>query len=380
VESHSAEPASAERWSGVPDAVRDWMQEWLRRERPLMLLQVGSTARGYALPGSDYDFMAFFADEREHTSIDAEAAGIRLTVDGNSLSRFVESAADFRFDLASLRQLHKVRDGIHRIAPAAETDYLLRLAASAHLDRSVVLAQCVRIAQQAGDVTAWPVRAQHQQLIAWTELLGTLVAVSLPGAEAYSKPKWLHRTLAKTGASATLDLLRLLYAPEGADPRALLRGLEEHWARDFETVSPGYGRKMLAAALDDAREAVEHFPEWSFTQLRFTAGRLHRLSRHEEPVAVLAAGGRLPSHVAAAMRCGADLSLHSAWASFRELYASVARGAVDDARRAWTSRIGSRRFYTHVLGFYDATDLMPHAVEDRVLAMIATVEDFVAAG
>jgi hypothetical protein len=369
-------PVNSGNWAGVPDPVREYVGAVLQSDTPLMLLQVGSTARGYSLPDADYDFMAFFGDERDSSSVHNSVAGTPVTIDQNSLARFCEDAADYRFNLGSLRQLHKVRDGIHRIQPASGTEQLLSMAHSAHLDRNVLLAQCARIAQQAEGVLTWPGEAQHQQLISWTELLATLAVVSRPGLEAYSKPKWLHRTLERAGQTAALLAIERLYAADEAAARLLLRVLEEHWVLEFETVTSGRHRKFLSAALADARSAVEHFPRWSFTQLRFAAGQLHRLARQEDPVAILAAGAQIPAPIATAMRCGAVVTADAAWATFREVYASIAPGVAAAARQDWVTGIGSRRFYTHLLAFYDAADLTPHAAEDRVITMANGIANF----
>ncbi len=360
----------------VPGAIIDQVFDLLDDDAPLVaLLQVGSTARGYALPGSDYDFMAFYATSQSRASAPQhiEVDGARVTVEEHDVDRFLAEAADYRFNLASLRQLHKLRDGRAHSPLQPEFAPLATVAANSHLDRSVVLAHCSAVAQQYGGMAQPETGRLKHALIGWTELLGTLDAVSRPRAEAYSKPKWLYRTLRGAGAGEALTVLDLLYRPSEQKARRALADLEVYVATSKDTTLPDTTRRLLSTALNDAREAVRHFPNESFPQLRFAAAQYVRLTGGHEGRGYDERPGDLDHAVAS--DDGTDFG--EAHARFLDYYVSVAVRVVADARAAWTTRIGSRRFYTHVLAHYEATELLPYTSEIAVMRMADEVEAFV---
>ena len=259
-----------------PDDVTSFVRQALLDYPLSALLQVGSTARGYSSADSDYDYMAFYSSPElfRSSSVHNTVAGHRVTIEHHNLDVFFEKSADFRFNLASLRQLQKIRDGREVRAPDPNFANLRRLAKSAHLDRRVLLRVCAEIEAVFPTVSEWNPDLQQQQLILWAELLSTLDLTSRSAVEAYSKPKWLYHALSGSNMTEAIAILNELYQPSFQTAREALDQIMLTSRRLDMTKLTETDQRLLQTALFDSQVMAQEYPLLAFPQLRFTADRM----------------------------------------------------------------------------------------------------------
>jgi hypothetical protein len=360
----------------LPGPIEGFLRAQLLPYHLVALIQVGSTARGYGLAGADFDFMAFYegGDLRSHPCHDI-VDGVQVTLEHHDLDTFIEQIGDYRFNLASLRQLHKVRDGIHHRPVTASFDVLARIADGAHLDRSVLLQACGEVALAWPSLPARPTAFQQQQIISWTELLAMLNATSRAGQEAYSKPKWLYRTLRGTGQEDAILLLDHLYQPSKERAERALEALRTLADTDQLSSLRDTDRRLMATALTDAADIAAEHPDDSLPQMRFAACQYHRLLHGVHPLGLLRRGEALARiEFLTAMSVDAAADPTRLRARFIGFFGGLATELEAEFREIWSTRIGSRRLFTHILATYEGVSILPHAVEPRVLEWVAALE------
>jgi predicted nucleotidyltransferase len=145
------------------------------------ILQVGSSARGYSTPNSDVDLMAFYNTDSQLVSqpIHTTYQGVKVTLEQHDLNNFLLDTLDHRFNIASLRQLHKVRDSVVLQAD----QHLLKLitiSQLAYLDELVLLLALKNIAPEWSLIRETNVAHSRHLLIKWSELLSTLDVMTSP--------------------------------------------------------------------------------------------------------------------------------------------------------------------------------------------------------
>lgn len=336
------------------------------------VLQVGSTSRGYALDNSDVDLMAFYdaggalRAYPNHTMV----GDARVTIEHHDLSVFLRENGDFRFNPGSLRQMHKVRDGIAVIGDVEKIRALRDLADTAALDPRLPLRLLAEIQSKTAAVKITSPYFQHQSLINWSELLATFVATTHVGGPAYSKPKWLLRMLDTGGLADSAALIRSLYAP------ADLRRAESFQAvlamyEDVRGQIPDSHEILLRTAMNDARQMLVHKHADAGPAVRFATVQLWRALNDRLPMDDLRLGAELPTPILGALGTVSVEKLEHWWIAFTQVTEQAWRLVVPESQDLIASTIGTTRFVTHLLDTYEATEMLPYLSSIRVSEWIS---------
>ena len=340
----------------------------------LAIFQVGSSARQYSLDNSDIDIMAFyraaepFRSFPNHTSLDK----LRITIEHHEITTFIKENGDFKTNIGSLRQMHKVRDGVIIFGQPGSVRHLVEVAKISCLDPRVVLAYAAHICENMEQAKQQSADVQHQILIDWSELLSTLLLVSEPGRSAYSKPKWLIRSLRTSGMDVAADLICELYGEPGSRLRNGFDGVRLLYEKNLDSIDEPY-KILLRTAINDADQIIAHRPEAAFPALRFTAIQLWRALHKQTPFDMLRAGQSIPNEIQISIGGPSPSDIAPLWGRFMAFFRAAAAEIHAKSSEKVASRIGTDRFVTHLLAAYDATFLFPYASELTVSKWISRV-------
>ena len=324
------------------------------------VLLTGSVGRRHALAGSDLDFMAFYRtiDGFASYPYHGDLRGQRVTIEHHDIAEFLRRTSDFSWHLGSLRQLHKARDGVVVLGNAASIDAVTDVAHHAHLSSHLVTVLLNRIRADRSAVASLPAAVSHQVMLGYVELLATLRLLSRPGAPAYSKPKWLLRSLEAGGDRSGSDLIRRMY-PDHCELIGSLALLETCAAALESRELDDNGRRLISTAVNDAQDMVRYRPADAWPAMRFAVISAWQLSTGTHPVVQLRRGDEVPEPVLRAMGMN-ESATRAAW--LRPMVDSYVREVGDDVGQRTpevTSSIGSARLVGHLMRAYCADDIFP---------------------
>lgn len=333
----------------------------------LCVLQVGSSSRGYALDNSDVDLMAFYRVSGDFRAFPNHTmfGDTRVTLEHHDLHTFMIENGDFRFNPGSLRQMHKVRDGLPVVGDVTRIEILTEIARAASLDTRIPLRYLASIFPQITTCRTEPHELQHQRLIEWTEMAATFLVTSIPGAPAYSKPKWLLKTLDAALLTDAAALLRSYYEPSASQRHSSLDGLLGIYENVSAHISESY-RILLRTAMNDAAQMMKHAPEDAGPAVRFAAIQLWRSLHGRSPLVDLRAGAQVPGAVVEALGTVEPSRLDDWWQGFAQFLNLASESVAAPSRKKIESKIGTNRFVSHLLDTYDATDMLPYLSSIRV--------------
>jgi hypothetical protein len=243
------------------------------------VLIVGSYARGYSLDQSDVDIMVFYetpAGFTAHSTYDLEHEGVSFTIEHHDIRQFIEYTLDHRFNIASLRMLLKVRDCVILQGDEQVHD-LIRLARLAHLDNSVLLEALSRLIDELSTLRHSSSQYRRQALLRWTELISSLDLLCNAKRDAYSKPKWLYRSLKRNEMLEAVSTLDSLYVPTVNRIALSFQGVEQIInALDLSTLPQKDHRLFFNVTINDVKAMKTHFPFELGPPLRFLAATYYR--------------------------------------------------------------------------------------------------------
>ena len=338
-----------------------FVEQNLLKQQLLCVLQVGSSARGYALDNSDVDLMAFYRISGDFRAFPNHSTfgDTRVTLEHHDLTTFLIENGDFRFNPGSLRQMHKVRDGRVVLGKPENIAVLREVAAAASLDPRIPLRYLASIQDKLTSLRNAAEVVQHQTLIGWTEMAATFLVTSTVGVPAYSKPKWLLKTLDGAAFKEAAALVRSLYAPTASLRQASLDALLAMYAAENARI-PESHRILVRTAMNDAAQMVKHAPDDAGPAVRFAAIQLWRSLYARSPVVDIRADRPVPEFLIHALGTADTSLLGDWWLSFERFVDGTWTRVVSSSQQKLESTIGTNRFVTHLLDTYEATDMLPY--------------------
>jgi predicted nucleotidyltransferase len=327
------------------------------------ILLVGSSARGYAIENSDIDLMAFYNTDKKLRSrpIHTKYKNIKFTLEHHDLQNFLQDTLDHRFNIVSLRQLYKVRDGIVLESDDSLT-FLIKIARLAHLDVSVLLSVLKRIAAEWESALTSNQVYFRQFLIRWTELLATLDILTHTKSAAYSKPKWLYRALNLAELKNVIELLDDLYVstPERVEnvKKSIKHIIQSYNLQEFNKTF----HQLVETAINDTNSILQASPQEAFPQVRFTANLYYKFIFGKDPINELFSNTKLENPLFEEifeLSCPQEFSFQVAISRFIKYAQALLNRNYDKIESEKKSLIGTQKFMGHILASYNVPDLLP---------------------
>ena len=329
------------------------------------ILLVGSRARGYAVGQSDVDIMVFYdADDKfvSHSTHDIALADTDFTIEHHDLAQFFDEVLDHRYNIGSLRMLLKVRDSLV-LQGGDELNGLLRVAMSAHLDMGVLLDTLAHLVANWHQLTDASVPYRRQLLLRWTEFISSMDLLCQVGREAYSKPKWLYRTLTKNRATHVIELLDSIYCNTPDRIEAAYRATEaivDHFDLSRLPLKDNY--LFFKVTIADVRAMKDHHPAEIGPVIRFLATSYYQFFCGPDPLEHVRLGTAFPATGFEAVfesNTPAEYNDEQSFELFKSYIRRLSLSVISHFAQRAASDIGSLTFVPYFLASFGATDLMP---------------------
>jgi len=334
----------------------------------LALLLVGSSARGYAVDTSDVDFMAFYDSGQRlpSTSTFTTYRDVNVTLEHHDLHTFLDDTLDHRFNLGSLRMLLKVRDGVAVSGENDTTRRLMDVARLARLDDSILLCALDQLVDEWPVIRATSDAHRRHLLIRWIECLASLDLLNRANGAAYSKPKWLFKSLRAGGLQEALSLLEKVGRDADAESqRSAIEAIASHY--DAERLPAGT-RGIFRLCLRDARAMLTHAPAEAGPVVRFLGDTYYRRFCDGDPLDGVSGQRAYPIGAFEAIfspRLPAGYREEEVVADFVRYARGLATRICDRIEHRGQPVIGSRNMVAHFLGRYAAMGIFPPHVSLR---------------
>lgn len=346
--------------------IKDFLRSSLLKYKLHGVLLVGSRARGYATEESDVDLMAFYDTGNTLISKSLYSAvykGVEITLEHHDINSFTDDVLDFRFNIASLRMLLKVRDGVVLEADNS-LKYLLEIAHMARLDDSILLQSLYLFTKEWENIRKYNSSHRRHELIKWAEILLTFDILTKSRSVAYSKPKWLYKNLNDLGNISGIELLNSLYIPTDEHIKNMFEGVEQIVNNYPVNKLPEDNQGFFNVNINDVTTILKHKPHEACPAIRFLIYAYYKIIYNDDPLNnLLTLQPFYDSSFEKIFELQPPYGYNEkvALELFISYVEELAKKTCKNMKIKWTADVGSKRFVSYFLASYNITEILPYS-------------------